>query len=265
MKSKTESVVKTDLKRAETEFKNPWVATALALLFGGPAGFYFGIRRGLETTFIWLYFLLILTGARYWVTTFICLALVQFAFAGIAYRYCTRRNAALRTTLAGEVPERIGSVQPRWLKALTYCGKIALVLGLGVGFFVTTYFVDLIATARRYENLGKSLTVGMTIEDVLHRVQEPSLVHGIPPPNDRNEIEGITLYGPQEGIYHSIPPGESFAPKEAASAIGKHMLPGKEYQIVFTFTPFYGPHWSLAVQFDAENKVKGVLPVRSWD
>jgi hypothetical protein len=257
--------VKTDLEPAKTEFKNLRVATALALLFGGPAGFYFGIRRGLETTFAWLYFLFVLTGARYWVTTVTCLALVQFAFAAITYRYCSRRNAARATNLRGEIPEGNQRVRRRWLEVLAYCGKIALVLVLGICLFATTYFVDLLATARRFENLGKSLTVGMTIEDVVHRVQEPGLIYIIPSPNDRNEIEGLTLYGPEKGIYHSIPGGQSLEAKEAASALERHTLPGQEYRLVFTFTPFYGPHWSLTVQFDTENKVKGVLPVRAWD
>jgi len=43
------------------------------------------------------------------------------------------------------------------------------------------------------------------------------------------------------------------------------MPPGKEYQISITYTPFYGPHYSLTVQFDSEHRVKRVLPLSVWD
>src|SRR5262245_1265398 len=98
------NVVRADAS-SQAVLKNPWVATALALLFGGLAGFYFGVRRGLASTLAWLYFLhIILRVALFGVTTAICLVLVQFAFAVTTYRYCTRRNAALARTVGG-VPD----------------------------------------------------------------------------------------------------------------------------------------------------------------
>lgn len=127
--------------------------------------------------------------------------------------------------------------------------------------------VLLLVTAIHYGHVTDSLKVGMTIVEVLNKVKEPGLVHGILPPNDK--IDHVALSGPYDGMYETLDltQRKSLTPREAASLLAKHnfSLPGKEYVIAFTFSPFYGPHWSLPVKFDAENKVKAVLPVHSWD
>ena len=244
--------------------KNPCLAGLLGPCFGGLGGFYLGVRRGLKSTLPWLFFLLVvLIGTKYRETQIICIGLIQIAFAGLVFYRCRRRNAAIAKNVGGNSPGATQEGRPLWISLFSFVGEVVLTLVFGVCLMMVMYVADLGVVARRYGRIRESLHGGMSIEDTLRQVRERSLVHGIPPPNDKNEIENIYLHGPEKGLYSSIDePGRSLTEKEAALVLRNHMLPGKDYQIVFTFTPFYGPHWSLAVQFDADGKVKGTLPVR---
>jgi hypothetical protein len=248
--------------------KNPLVAVILALLFGGLGCFYLGLVRGLQSTFSWLFVLFLISiVTNYPETEVIFIGLVQLTFAALAYRSCRRSNAKIIKIAEDHPPEATLKQQLDWGSVLlSYFGKTVLLLVASIFLVMATYIFDLAMANRRYARIRESLHSGMTIEEVLHKVQENGFIHGVPPPNEKNEINDITMFGPTKGSYYSLhKPGHWVSEKEAASLLQQNMLPRGEYRISFTFTPFYGPHWSLPVRFGPDGKVIETLPVRTWD
>ena len=249
-------------------------------MLGGPGFFYLGWRRGAKATLGWLLLVpFILVNTKLLEPTVFFLILLQFVLAWKAYRSCKWSNAEA-TKVAGSAI--LGTVRPDgvtcstgrnaltgWKRAAWVSGKSVLVVVGVIGLMMVLFFIDLGLVDWHYKRMQRSVHSGMTIEEVLHTVHESGGVNGYPQHPGDEKILGVHLYGPQNGTYShrdlTTNQNEALPEGKAAALLRQNMVPGREYRIGFTFTPMYGPHWSMTVILTPEGKVTEVQPFHTWD
>lgn len=260
--------------------KTPWVAAVLAFVLGGPGWVYLGWRRGAKATLGWLLLVpFILVNAKLLEPTVFFLILLQVVLAWMAYRSCKRSNAEVANAASSAV---IGTVRPDgvtrstgrkpltgWKRAAWILGKSVFVVVGVIVLMLVLFFIDLGLVDWHYKRMQRSVRSGMTIEQVLRTVQESGGVNGYPQHLGDEKIAGVHLYGPRNGTYShrnlTTNQNEELPEGEAATLLRQNMVPGCNYRIGFTFTPMYGPHWSMTVILSPEGRVKEVQPFHTWD
>lgn len=245
--------------------KKPWIAALLALALGGLGYFYLDWRRGAKATLAWLFAVcLILAGPPFPESIISSALLVHGVLAWKAYRSSKRTNAEA----ANATPLGAGSkLLTGWKRAAWAFNKTVTVTVRSFGLILVWFLVEFYFVGWHYVRMQRSIRSGMTIEEVLHMVQESGLVNGYPQHLEGDEARGIAFSGPHDnhyGVLYGVLARE-VSEAEAATLLQQNMVPGRDYRIGFTFTPMYGPHWSMTVILSPEGRVKEVRPFHTWD
>jgi hypothetical protein len=261
--------------------KRPWLAAALAFLFGGLGCFYLGWWRGAKATLRWLLGMaFILVNARLPEPTIFFLLLLQSALAWQVYASCKRTNNEKEKAAGGALPGMPDSdvatgkksrwAPTNWKRSLWSFGKAVLAVIGAFGSVMVLFFIYLYLVDWHYMRMQKAIHPGMTIEEVLSAVHESGCVTAYPQHLGNEESHSVVLYGPHEdaryGHYDlAASRNENLLEDRAATMLRENMIPGREYHIGFTFTPGVGPHWSMAVILSPDGKVKEVVPFHTWE
>lgn len=256
--------------------KKPEVAAVLALVLGGPGCFYVGLRRGAKATLAWLVALFfILAGPPFPESLVLSTLLLHAVLAWKAYRSCKRLGAEATDTAvpaAASVPGVTCNAGNKPLTGWKLLGrgisKTAHAIASGFGLLLVLFFAQFFFASGHYLKMEKSIRSGMTIAELLHTVQDSGVVSGRPqmPEGEEKPGSGIALSGPHDGHYEVLRgPVREASQADAARLLQQNIVSGQDYKIAFTFTPIYGPHWTMTVVLNPDGRVKEVQPVRTWD
>ena len=263
--------------------KTPWVAAVLALVLGGPGCFYLGWRRGAMATLAWL-FACYLNFLEIWAPPILepeafAILVMHASLAWMAYRSCERSNAeAARaagiaipgTAQAGGVTRTAGRMPPTgWKHAAWAFGKPVLQVAGIIGLILAWVFIELSLADWHYWRIERAVRSGMTIEEVLHTVQESGFVMGCPQLLADEQRHSVFVTGPRDRTYFHYDSAtdqhERFSEDQAAAMFRQNMIPGREYSMGFSSTWRYGEHLWMTVILNPQGRVKEVQLSHTWD
>jgi len=259
--------------------KSPWVAAVLALVLGGPGCFYLGWREGVKATLAWLFVLFFLwTYPNVGEAAVFCVPPLHLLLALMASRSCRRLNAERSGAIASASISVTGAPRDAARTPLTVSkpakrgsSKVVRAIGAAFALLLVLPFAQIFLTSAHCLKLQRSLHPGMTIADVLHTANENGVLTGrsqsVQPDGALELGKGTTLSGPYDGRYTVLADGfRTVSEADAVRLLQQNMIPGCDYQILFTFTPpTVGPHFSFTVVFNPDGRVKEVQPPRNWD
>jgi hypothetical protein len=258
--------------------KRPWIAALLALVLGGPGCFYLGWRRGAKATLAWLFCVLVILASYNLPESMVFfILLLHVGLVWKAYGSCQRSNAAAARTAGtaiswaasgGVATDKPGRKRlAGWKRATWLTAKWVLAVVGAIGLIFALVLTNLGLADWHYGRIQRSVRNGMTMQEVLHTVQDSGLVNGYPQRLEGDEKHAVVVLGGPHGRTYNVldQTSRQLSESEAVTLLQQNMVPGRDYNIGFTFTPGVGPHWSMTVMLSPEGKVKGVRPFHTWD